>query len=63
VLGTRREGLNVRGEQILVVPSLGVPEEGMDLDALAQCEAVGLFTERARAAKLGFEIDATNAEG
>ncbi len=27
VLATSREGLNVRGEQILVVPSFGLPEE------------------------------------
>ena len=30
VLATSREGLNIEGEQILVVPSLAVPEDGMD---------------------------------
>jgi predicted ATPase/class 3 adenylate cyclase len=63
VLATSREGLNVRGEQIMVVPSLGVPEEGAGLEVLAACEAVQLFTDRARAVKADFSVDPTNAEG
>ena len=62
VLATSREGLNLRGEQILVVPSLGVPDEGMDLDALAECEAVRLFSERARAVRADFALDKGNAD-
>ena len=63
VLATSREGLNLRGEQILVVPSLDVPDESMDLAALNECEAVRLFADRARAAKADFAVDAGNAEG
>jgi predicted ATPase len=62
VLATSREGLNLRGEQILVVPSLGVPEGDMSMDALTECDAVRLFTDRARAVKADFRVDATNAE-
>jgi predicted ATPase/class 3 adenylate cyclase len=60
VLATSREGLNIPGEQILVVPSLGLPEEGADVEAAGDCEAVRLFAERARAAKADFAVDATN---
>jgi predicted ATPase/class 3 adenylate cyclase len=63
VLATSREGLNVRGEQILVVPSLGVPDEGAGLEVLATCEAVQLFIDRARAVKADFTLDAANAQG
>jgi predicted ATPase len=63
VLATSREGLNVRGEQILVVPSLGLPDDAADLGALAECEAVRLFVDRARAVKADFVVDLTNAEG
>jgi len=63
VLATSREGLNVRGEQILVVPSLGVPDEGAGLEVLVTCEAVQLFADRARAVKADFALDLTNAEG
>jgi predicted ATPase/class 3 adenylate cyclase len=62
VLATSREGLNVRGEQILVVPSLGVPEAGMDVAALGECEAVRLFVDRAQAVKADFAVDAANAD-
>jgi predicted ATPase/class 3 adenylate cyclase len=62
VLATSREGLNVRGEQILVVPSLAVPEDTMTVDAWSGCEAVRLFSDRARAAKADFAVDGANAE-
>src|SRR5262249_52268090 len=62
VLATSREGLNLRGEQILVVPSLGVPDDSMDLGALSACEAVRLFSDRARAVKADFAVDVGNAE-
>jgi predicted ATPase/class 3 adenylate cyclase len=61
VLATSREGLNLRGEQILVVPSLTVPEDDMDIGALGECEAVRLFSDRARALKADFAVDASNA--
>jgi predicted ATPase/class 3 adenylate cyclase len=62
VLATSREGLNLRGEQILVVPSLTVPEDSVDVQAWTECEAVRLFSERARAAKADFAVDSSNAE-
>jgi predicted ATPase/class 3 adenylate cyclase len=63
VLATSREGLNVRGEQILVVPSLGLPDDVHDIEVLAVCEAVQLFTDRARAVKADFAVDRSNAQG
>jgi predicted ATPase len=62
VLATSREGLNIEGEQILVVPSLGLPDDGMDLGTLGDCEAVRLFVDRARAVKADFAVDAGNAD-
>jgi predicted ATPase/class 3 adenylate cyclase len=61
VFATSREALNLRGEQILVVPSLTVPEDDMDIGALGECEAVRLFSDRARALKADFAVDASNA--
>ena len=62
VLATSREGLNVPGEQMVRVESLDVPGEHAPLDALAQCDSVVLFVERAGAVKAGFALDATNAD-
>ncbi len=61
VLATSREGLNLRGEQILVVPSLAVGDEGMEVGALIECEAVRLFSDRARAVKADFHVEPSNA--
>jgi predicted ATPase/class 3 adenylate cyclase len=63
VLATSREGLNIHGEQILVVPSLGVPDDGVSVEALVACEAVRLFVDRARGVKADFALDAANADG
>jgi predicted ATPase/class 3 adenylate cyclase len=65
ILATSREGLNIEGEQILVVPSLAVPDEATatDVGALAESEAVRLFVDRARAVKADFVLDETNAHG
>jgi predicted ATPase len=62
VLATSREGLNVAGERMLGVASLDVPDETLGLAAIAQCDAVALFVERARAVKAGFVLDETNAQ-
>jgi predicted ATPase len=59
VLATSREGLNVAGEQLIVVPSLGLPEDDPSV-AAAECESVRLFAERARLVKADFDLDATN---
>jgi predicted ATPase/class 3 adenylate cyclase len=59
VLATSREGLNVVGEQLIVVPSLGLPDDDPGREA-AGCESVRLFAERARLVKADFEVDAAN---
>ncbi len=61
VLATSREGLNIQGEQILIVPSLALP--GDKDTASGECEAVRLFVERARAVKADFVVhDANRAD-
>jgi len=60
VLATSREGLNIRGEQLLIVPSLGLPDDDAGIEEAADCEAVRLFAERARAVKADFTVDAGN---
>jgi predicted ATPase len=60
-LATSREGLGVEGEQLLLVPPLGVPGDGADVAAITEAEAVRLFAERAAAVKPGFAVTAQNA--
>lgn len=62
IVATSREGLNVAGEWILAVSSLPVAEPGADVEAIASCDAVRLFVERARAARQDFGLDDTNAD-
>jgi predicted ATPase/class 3 adenylate cyclase/tetratricopeptide (TPR) repeat protein len=62
IVATSREGLNVAGEWILAVSSLPVAEPGADVEAIASCDAVRLFVERARAARQDFGLDHTNAD-
>ncbi len=61
VLATSREPLGVAGERLLGVPSLRVASEAT-LEAIAACEAVQLFMERAAATRPSLELDATNAD-
>ncbi len=61
VLVTSREGLGLPGERIVAVRSLGVPADDDDGDALANAEAVRLFSDRASAAKHDFVLDERNA--
>ena len=61
VLATSREGLALAGERIVAVPSLGVPAEDSDVDALMGADAVQLFSDRARAAKNEFALTDRNA--
>ncbi len=61
VLATSREGLALAGERIVAVPSLGVPSDGCDLDALLRAEAVQLFSDRARASRNDFALTDRNA--
>ena len=59
VLATSREDLGVGGEHVWPVRCLGVVS-GPDVEAIAKCEAVRLFAERAAAARPSFVVDATN---
>ena len=61
VFVTSREGLALPGERIVAVRSLGVPTDGDDVGALANAEAVRLFSDRASAAKHDFVLDERNA--
>jgi predicted ATPase/class 3 adenylate cyclase len=61
VLATSREGLSIPGEQILVVPSLGLPDDADGAGSESgECEAVRLFAERAVGAHAAFTVDDTN---
>ena len=62
LMATSREPLGIGGEHVYRVPSLGVPAADLvDPVALAGCEAVRLFVERAAQQKPGFSLDASNA--
>ena len=62
ILATSREVLRVDGEQVLAVPSLGLPEESSPFDMLVAADAVRLFVERARGARTGFTLTSDNAD-
>jgi predicted ATPase/DNA-binding SARP family transcriptional activator len=62
VLATSRESLSVSGELIVRVPSLEVPDLALqEPAAIANSEAVELFTDRAQLLRQEFRIDNTNA--
>ena len=61
VLATSREALGIAGEQLVGVPSLGVPISS-DLDVVAASDAVRLFVERATAVKVDFEVTPANVD-
>jgi predicted ATPase/DNA-binding CsgD family transcriptional regulator len=62
VLVTSRAPLRVRGEQLMSVPPLAVPDlvAAPAVGDLAHCEAVTLFVQRARAADPGFDLTEAN---
>jgi predicted ATPase len=63
VLATSREPLGVNGERLLGVPSLSVASASeSSLEAIAACEAVQLFMDRAHAARSSVQLDASNVE-
>jgi predicted ATPase/class 3 adenylate cyclase len=49
ILATSREALEVRGERVIRVRSLPVPEPGTSLDRIADFDAARLFLDRAEA--------------
>jgi predicted ATPase len=62
VLVTSREALRLYGEEEHSVPLLELPDpHRLDPVALASCESVALFIERARAVRPDFELTVENA--
>jgi predicted ATPase/class 3 adenylate cyclase len=63
VLASSRDALQMAGETVYQVPTLGIPAaDGTgDLQALAHHEAVRLFVDRASAVQPGFRLEAGNA--
>ncbi len=64
VLATSREALGIGGEAVLPLPPLSMPALGTAAatpEALAECEAVRFFVERATAALPTFRFSAGNA--
>jgi predicted ATPase/class 3 adenylate cyclase len=63
ILATSREGLNVNGESVYRMPSLGIPPEGARPSAVESSDygAIALFAERARAADGRFMLTDENA--
>ncbi len=65
LLATSRQVLGTAGEQSLAVPALGLPDARgprPSLAALARCDAVRLFVERAAAIVPGFRLDEDNRD-
>lgn len=63
MLTTSREALGVRGEAVVAVPVLDLPDAAsrMPLDDLARVESVRLFVERAKQSRPDFALTAENA--
>ena len=64
VVVTSREALRVRGEHLVDVPPLSVPDTAVRPSAAAvgDCDAVRLFVERAREARPDFTLTDANAQ-
>jgi len=61
ILVTSREPLEVTGEALYRVPSLGVPDLAYQLDTLREYESVRLFEERAQLVQFDFSLTVENA--
>ena len=61
LIATSREGLALAGEQVVAIPSLGVPANHDDLGVVASSDAVRLFVDRARDANVDFELTSDTA--
>jgi predicted ATPase len=63
ILVTSREALFIEGETTLVVPSLSIPEPGVDItfEEAFTSDGVQLFLERARTIRTEFTLTANNA--
>lgn len=60
IIATSREPLQIMGEAIYHVPSLGIPEEQHSLKRYRESESIRLFEERARLAQSSFELTLEN---
>ena len=60
VAATSREALGVRGESHYRVPSMELPGESDSLEAVASCDAVRLFCERAADVRPSFSLTDEN---
>ena len=61
LLVTSRARLRLRGEKVLPVPPLSLPELGDTVENVAQSEAVALFIERVQDVEPSFILTASNA--
>jgi len=63
IVATSRESLGIRGEAVLSVPLLALPDEATerDLDSLAAVDSVRLFVDRASVRRAGFELTEANS--
>ncbi len=61
IIVTSREALNVRGEHVFAVPTLGLATPHASTSEIAEAPAVQLFVERATAARSGFSLTDDNA--
>jgi len=63
LVSTSREALNIKGEQVWIVPSLTLvdPASVYSVEQAESSEAVKLFTDRARFNNTGFELVEKNA--
>ncbi|MDQ2691963.1 MAG: NB-ARC domain-containing protein [Chloroflexota bacterium] len=60
VLATSRESLNITGEAVYHVPSLGLPNQQELFESLRNYESMQLFEERAQLVQFGFSLTAEN---
>lgn len=62
IIATSREALNVRGERVMQLPPLGVPDprSSLDLESVRAADAIKLFVDRAQAVRSGFELTIAN---
>jgi predicted ATPase/DNA-binding SARP family transcriptional activator len=61
ILATSRETLNLPGEAIYYLPPLSIPEQDVDMENLAEYEAIRLFSECAALAQSSFTLTKENA--